>query len=185
MKIQPEETKMPDVIAHANITKIIFAQLQQDGDLYNEIMEVCRQEDIKTGVILNIVGGLRKARLSMPVQATGTDSQPGVMEFEGLMECSGVGTIGQTLDTYDAEGKSGIIYRAGEPNLHIHLTITVAGQTYMGHLIEGCVVRSLHKQSHFTIVLAKTEGALLNFRVSKETTQAYPKGLPIHDLQQV
>ena len=112
-------------------------------------------------------------------------SQPGVMDFDGMMECSGVGTIGQSLDTYDSEGKSGIVYRAGEPNLHIHLTVTLAGKTYMGHLIEGCIVRSLHKQSHFTIVLAKTEGALLNFRVSKETTATYPNGLPIHDLQQV
>ena len=176
---------MPDVIAHAKITDVIYAQLKQDGDLYNEIMEICRQEDIKTGLVLNIVGGLRKARLSMPVGATDTLAQPGVREFEGLMECSGVGTIGQTLETYDSEAKSGIIYRAGEPNLHIHLTICAGGETHMGHLLEGCIVRSLHKQSHFTIVLAKVEGALLNFRVSKETTPAYPNGLPIHDLQQV
>lgn len=174
---------MPDVIAHAKITDIIYAQLPQDGDLYNEIMEIACRENIKTGFVLNIVGGLRKARLSMPVQATNTESQPGIREFEGLMECIGVGTIGQTLETYDSEGGSGIIYRAGEPNLHIHLTITIAGQTYMGHLIEGCIVRSLHQKSHFTIVLAKTEGASLNFRVSKETTGAYPKGIPIHDLQ--
>lgn len=175
---------MVDVIAHAKTTDIIYAQLSQDGDLYNEIMEICRRENIKTGYVLNIVGGLKKARLSMPVQATDTNSQPGVMEFDGLMEAVGVGTIGQTLETYDSEGKSGIIYRKGEPNLHIHLTITVGGKTYMGHLIEGCIVRSLHKKSHFTIVIAKTEGALLNFTVSKETTAAYPKGLPIHDLQQ-
>jgi predicted DNA-binding protein with PD1-like motif len=176
---------MPDVLAHAKITDIIYAQLPKDGDLYNEIMEIARRENIKTGFVLNIVGGLRKARLSMPVQATSTESQPGVMEWEGLMECSGVGTIGQTVETYDSEGSSGIVYRAGEPNLHIHLTITHAGKTYMGHLIEGCLVRSLHAQSHFTIVLAKTEGAVLNFKVSKERTEAYPKGIPIHDLQQL
>lgn len=176
---------MPDVIAHAKIVDVVYAQLKQDGDLYNEIMEICRRENIQTGFVLNIVGGLNKARLSMPVAATDNASQPGIMEFDGLMECSGIGTIGQTLDTYDSEGGSGIIYRAGEPNLHIHLTITVAGKTYMGHLLEGCRVRSLHKQSHFTIVIAKTEGAALNFKVSKETTAAYPNGLPIHDLQQL
>ncbi len=37
-----------------------------DADLYLEIMEICRREDIRSGVVLNIVGGLRKARLSMP-----------------------------------------------------------------------------------------------------------------------
>jgi predicted DNA-binding protein with PD1-like motif len=174
---------MPDRIVKARVTDIIYAQLPPDGDLYNEIMEICRREDIKNGFVVNIVGGLRKARLSMPVQKTDTNSQPGIREFEGLMECSGIGTLGQTLETYDSEGGSGIIYRAGEPNLHIHLTITLAGETYMGHLLEGCLVRSLHAQSHFTIMLANTEGAMLNFRVSKERTAAYPLGIPIHDLQ--
>ena len=176
---------MVDVIAHARITDVIYAQLPQNGDLYNEIMEIARRENIKTGMILNIVGGLQKARLSMPVTTTSVESQPGIREFDGLMECSGVGTIGHNVDTYDSEGSSGIVYRAGEPNLHIHLTITLAGQTFMGHLIEGCIIRSLHKQSHFTIILAKTEGAQLDFKVSKETTAKYPKGIPIHDLRQV
>jgi len=176
---------MVDVIAHAKVTDVIYAQLSHDGDLYNEVMEIARRENIKTGYVLNIVGGLKKARLSMPVAATTNESQPGVLELEGMMECSGLGTIGQTVGTFDAAGKSGIVYRAGEPNLHIHLTVTHAGKTYMGHLIEGCLVRSLHQKSHFTIVLAKTEGALLNFTVSKETTPKYPNGIPIHDLQQV
>jgi predicted DNA-binding protein with PD1-like motif len=176
---------MVDVIAHAKVTDVIYAQLSHDGDLYKEIMEIARRENIKTGLVLNIVGGLKKARLSMPVQATANEAPPGVQEFEGLMECSGIGTIGQNIETYDSEGTSGILYNAGEPNLHIHLTITVAGKTYMGHLIEGCLIRSLHPKSHFTIVLAKTEGALLNFKVSREKTEKYPKGIPIHDLQQV
>jgi len=62
---------------------------------------------------------------------------------------------------------------------------TKAGKTYMGHLIKGCIVRSLHQKSHFTIVLARMEGVLLNFRVSRETTDRYPNGIPIHDLVQI
>jgi hypothetical protein len=46
-------------------------------------------------------------------------------------------------------------------------------------------VRSVHPKSHFTIVLARTEGAVLNVRLSKEKTAKYPKGIPIHDLQSV
>ena len=68
--------------------------------------------------------------------------------------------------------------------MHIHATITVAGETFMGHLIEGCIVRSLHKQSHFTITLAKTEGATLKFDVTKTVTAKYPTGIPIHELVQ-
>ena len=39
-------------------------------------------------------------------------------------------------------------------------------------------------EAGMTIVLARTEGALLNFRVSKETTEKYPFGIPLHDLVQ-
>jgi predicted DNA-binding protein with PD1-like motif len=175
---------MVDRIVKARMGEVIWAQLDRDGDLYEEIMEICRKEDIASGVVLNIVGGLRKARLSMPVSATDAEAPPGVIELEGMMECSGVGIIGRTVNTYDSEAVTGIIYRAGEPNLHIHLTVTHAGKTYMGHLIKGCIVRSLHPKSHFTIVLATTHGAQLNFAVSKERTAKYPNGIPIHDLLQ-
>ena len=89
----------------------------------------------------------------MPVRPTAADSPPGVREWkDAIMECSGVGIIGQTLETFDG-GDSGVVHRAGEPYLHIHVTITVGGGTFMGHLIEGCIVRSLTRQSHFTIAL--------------------------------
>ena len=173
---------MVAVVAKAKLSEVIWAQLDPDGDLYEEIMEICRREKIDSGVVLNIVGGLRKARLSMPVKETEADAPPGVLELDGMMECSGFGTIGRTIDTYDSEATSGIYYAAGTPNLHIHLTVTRAGKTYMGHLIKGCQVRSVHPKSHFTIVLARTEGAVLDVRLSKETTAKYPKGIPIHDL---
>ena len=176
---------MVAAIAKAKLSEVIWAQLDADGDLYDEIMEIARREKIECGVVLNIVGGLRKARLSMPVNETDPDAPPGVLELSGMMECSGFGTIGRTIDTYDSEAVSGIYYEAGTPNLHIHVTVTKAGKTYMGHLIKGCQIRSVHPKSHFTIVLARTEGAMLNVRVSKETTAKYPKGIPIHDLQSV
>jgi predicted DNA-binding protein with PD1-like motif len=168
--------------AHARITDIIVAQLDPDGDIYNEIMTIAKDHQIETGFVINIVGGLRKARLSMPLSKGDVEAQPGVLELEGLMECSGVGTLGMNRDTYDSEGSSGILYKEGEPNIHVHMTVTHEGKTYMGHLIEGCQVRSLHESSHFSIMIAKTEGAMLNFRVSKERTDAYPRGIPIHDL---
>ncbi len=168
--------------AHARITDIIVAQLDPDGDIYDEIMAIAKEHQIETGFVINIVGGLRKARLSLPLTKGAVEAQPGVIELEGLMECSGFGPLGMNRDTYDSEGASGIVYREGEPYIHVHLTVTHEGKTYMGHLIEGCQVRSLHENSHFTIMIAKTEGAMLNFRVSKERTGAYPQGIPIHDL---
>jgi len=176
---------MVHAIAHARVTDIIYAQLTQGADLYQEILEICRTQDIKTGYVLNIVGGLTKARLSTPVGKLDAVSPPGIREFEGTMEAAGIGILGQTIGTYDAEKVSGIINRAGEPYAHVHLTISGGGETHMGHLIDGCIVRSLHTQSHFTIAIAKTEGAQLNFNVSKETTPKYPKGIPIHELHQL
>jgi hypothetical protein len=58
----------------ARVTDIIYAQLSQDADLYNEIMEICRRENITTGCVLNVVGGLRKSRLSMPVKSDSNDA---------------------------------------------------------------------------------------------------------------
>jgi len=172
------------VVAKAQMGEVIWAQLDKDADLYDSILEICQKENIRSGVVLNIVGGIRKARLSMPLKADGIEAQPGILELEGMMEVQGIGTIGLTVDSYDTSTKSGIVYNAGEPNLHIHLTITHQGKSYMGHLLQGCIVRSVHPQSHFTIVMAKTHGALLNFRVSEETTSTYPDGIPVHDLIQ-
>jgi predicted DNA-binding protein with PD1-like motif len=92
-----------DVIAKARIGEVIWAQLDPDGDLYDEIMEICRREKIESGIVLNIVGGLRKARLSMPVNQTDVEAQPGVLELSGMMECSGFGTIGRTIPKTPAE----------------------------------------------------------------------------------
>src|SRR5690606_13597852 len=97
---------MASIIAKARMDEVIWAQLEPDADLYLEIMEICRRENITSGVVLNIVGGLRKARLSMPVNATDYEAPPGVLELTGMMECSGFGTIGRTIDTYDSEGTS-------------------------------------------------------------------------------
>lgn len=172
-------------IAHAHVTDIIYAQLSGGADLYQEILEICRREKIETGYILNIVGGLTRARLSTPVTKLDAFSPPGILELEGTMEAAGIGILGRTVGTYDAEKVSGIINRAGEPYAHVHLTVSGNGETHMGHLIDGCIVRSLHPLSHFTIVVAKTEGAQLDFNVSKETTEKYPNGIPIHELQQL
>jgi len=176
---------MVDVVARAKIVDVIYAQLSRDEDLHDAILEICRREKIETGVVLNIVGGLKKARLSMPIRETAADAPPGIREWSNaIMECCGFGIIGQTLETFDG-GESGVVHKAGEPYLHVHLCITVAGETFMGHLIEGCIVRSLDEKSHFTIVLAKTEGALLNCKLSHLRTEKYPMGVPVHELVQL
>jgi len=175
---------MPDTIAHARLGRVIYAQLSPGEDLYEAIKEVVRREKIKTGLVLSITGGLSKVRMSMPVKQESVESTPGLIELSGTAEASGHGLIGQTMDSW-ASPSSGIFNQAGEPYVHVHLTVTVAGKTYCGHLIEGCVVRSLVEKSHFTIALAEVEGAVLNFCVNRTTTAAYPSGIPYHELIEV
>lgn len=174
---------MIDHIVRAKPTEIIYAQLSQGADLYQSLLELVRKENIKTGLVIDITGGLSKVRLSLPVKETSVEATPGIIELSGTAEASGHGIIGQTLETYDSPS-SGITNNKGEPYVHVHLSIQQADRTLCGHLIDGCMIRSLHKKSHFTIAVMRTEGALINFRVSKETTTAYPKGIPYHELIQ-
>ncbi len=174
---------MIEKIVRAKISDIIYAQITPGADLYQSILEIIRKEHIKTGVVLDITGGLSKVRLSLPMKQDSVDATPGVIELAGTHEASGHGIIGQTLETYDSP-KSGITNIKGEPYVHVHITVQQAGKTHCGHLIDGCLIRSVYEKSHFTIILAKTEGALLNFRVSSTGTAAYPKGIPYHELLQ-
>ena len=63
--------------------------------------------------------------------------------------------------------------------------LSLAGKTLCGHLIDGCLIRSVHEKSHFTIAVMRTEEALINFRLTKEVTSAYPTGVPYHELIQM
>lgn len=176
------ESSHLDTVVSSRITDVYWVQLRQGADLYEAIHDTAVKYDIYTGLVLNVVGGLSRARLSTPGNPKVIEAQPGIVEFEGTMEASGVGFIGHNLDTFEST-QSGIVDRAGEPNIHVHLTVGQMGMTHMGHLIEGCIVRSLTAKSHFTIVMAKTEGAALEMRLSEETFANYPGGVPVHHLR--
>ena len=174
---------MIDHIVRAKPTEIIYAQLSPGADLYQSLLELVRRENIRTGLVIDITGGLSNVRLSLPVKETSVDAAPGMIELSGTAEASGHGIIGQTLETFISSG-SGIDNIKGEPYVHVHLSVQLAGKTLCGHLIDGCLIRSVHEKSHFTIAVMRTEGALINFRVTKEVTSAYPKGIPYHELVQ-
>lgn len=171
-------------IATGSIGRIIYAHLEPEEDLYQAILDIAETEKINAGLVLDITGGLSRVRLSMPIEAGPVESAPGVIELEGLTEAMGSGIIGRTIDSWSSE-KSGIENVAGQPYAHVHMSVTTAGQTHTGHLIHGCKVRSVHPNSHFTIVLAEVEGVNLEFRSSEETASDYPHGIPFHRLEQL
>jgi predicted DNA-binding protein with PD1-like motif len=174
-----------DTLLQARLGRIYFAQLSPGEDLYTAIKGIAVSENIHTGVILSITGALAKTKLSTPRKPEGISTPPGVIEFEGTAEATGTGYFGMTEETWESPASS-ISHIAGEPFLHVHLTVSVGGETHMGHLVEGCEVRSLHAKSHFALVLAETEGVDLRFRNAlDEATDAYPQGLPYYELKAV
>jgi predicted DNA-binding protein with PD1-like motif len=162
--------------------RIVFAQFEPDEDIYRGLVNLIEKEKLKTGIILTITGGLHKVRLSAPTKPEATSSSPGFIELEGSTEAQGNGYFGWTKETWFND-RSQIRHNAGEPFLHCHMTVSNAGKTYMGHLIDGCKVRSLHPRSHFVAVICEAEGVELSFRCSEETTEQYPHGLPYYELQ--
>jgi predicted DNA-binding protein with PD1-like motif len=168
-------------VVNARLGRIVFAQFEPDEDVYRGIVNLIVREKLKTGIILTITGGLHKVRLSVPTKKEATENSPGFMELEGTTEAQGNGYFGWTKETWFNE-RSQIRHNAGEPFLQCHMTVSNGGKTYMGHLIDGCKVRSLHPRSHFVAILGEAEGVELSFRASEETTEQYPHGIPYYDL---
>lgn len=166
------------------IHSVIYAMLEPGEDIYRAILQICRDHGVETGLVLNIVGGLTQARLNLPVAAAGVEVPPGKREWKaGVIECAGIGIIGRMVGTFDMEKTAGVIHRDGEPYIHVHMTIKTPEETVMGHLIEGCIVRSVHPSSHFTIAIAKVEGIDFTCQASEEKSEHYPSGFPIHALK--
>ena len=151
---------MPTTMS-GTFTEIIFARFDVGEDLRLGLMNVIKDKDIKSGVVLSITGALENARLHR-FRAVGEPSiTTETVEMGGPLEVSGHGIIGQ-MDApgfgktpFGAEGE----FVHQEPYLHVHLTATSAQQTLCGHLMNGAIVRSLHPTSHFTVVIGRIAGA--------------------------
>ncbi|MGV6871317.1 PCC domain-containing protein [Pseudochelatococcus sp. B33] len=167
------------------IDSVVYVRLGPQADLYKELKRACVENDIKTGVVMTITGGLERARLQLLTTGKVKTGTPEIVEFEGPFEASGHGLIGRM-----AQGDSGGIFageEAGSPYIHVHLTVTVGSgdqtRTVCGHLMEGCTVRSNHPISHFTVVLAKVGGMHLNLVADKSHSRpGYKDGLRYHTL---
>ncbi len=168
-------------VVNAKMGRIVFAQFGPDEDVYRGLVDLIVREKLKTGIILTVTGGLNKVRLSMPRRPDAPAASPGFIELEGGTEAQGNGYFGWTKETWFND-LSQIRHNAGEPFLHCHMTVSNGGQTYMGHLIDGCKVRSLLPQSHFIAIVCEAEGVELTFHCSEETNEQYPNGMPYYKL---
>ena len=129
------------------LSDIIYLRMDKDQDLYEGIKQAAKDYDIKSGIVIDITGGLSKCRFQK-FASTGDHAKMEIIEVEGPMESSGHGYIGVTEGT-------------GEPYVHVHITGTTADTTICGHLVPGTLVRSHTDVTHFTIIIGKVEGVSL------------------------
>ncbi|MGF7117090.1 PPC domain-containing DNA-binding protein [Methanobacterium oryzae] len=96
---------------------MIISRLKPQKDLKNGIINISKQEKIKSGIIICIVGSLNSATLRM---ANGK-----IKSFKGPFEIvSAEGTI-------------------SEYGVHVHISISDAeGHVFGGHLSEGCIINT-------------------------------------------
>ncbi len=93
-------------------------RLLPNTDLKNQIVNLCAEKNISSGIILSSVGSLKSAHLRLSDKKTGS-------VFQGPFE---ILSLNGTL------AKNGI---------HLHICISdSSGQTIGGHLLEGCLIHT-------------------------------------------
>ncbi|MGY4183088.1 putative DNA-binding protein with PD1-like motif [Bradyrhizobium sp. USDA 4518] len=160
------------------IEEVIYAQLARGEDLLRALWDICKQNNVKTGILLDATGALDQVRVHKlsPGAIYGID----FAEIPGPLEVSAHGVIGMgwipdksvppppgiSRSSYDT-GFGGAGFEGHEtPYFHVHITATSASQTICGHLLEGSHVGrddkgELHARSHFTVAIAKVSGVIL------------------------
>ncbi|QQN65439.1 DNA-binding protein [Bradyrhizobium diazoefficiens] len=153
------------------IEEVIYAQLERGEDLLRGIWDVCTQNDVKTGILLDATGCLNEVRVHKisedPTAFAGVDFP----EIPGYLEVSAHGIIGMgwvpdksvtpppglIRSSHDTGfGAAGFVGHE-TPYCHIHITASSSSQTICGHLLEGSTVCS----QYFEVVIAKVSGVIL------------------------
>ena len=137
------------------IEEVIYARLERGEDLLRALWDICKQNDVKTGVLLDATGSMEKVR----VQRFPHEPRPGntgidYVEIPGHLEVSAHGIIGMGWVPDKSvtpppelmrEGDTGFGSMAGfegheTPYFHVHITVSSASQTVCGHLLEGSLL---------------------------------------------
>ena len=119
-----EEIRVSPYEGHAG--RLIQARIQRDTDLLSGIIEICRQQKVKTGIILNCIGSLRKAEISWAVPANtkrGSSRTPPVPIPGPIEFISGQGMVCALQE---------------RPAIHFHGTLADQwGRAWAGHFFIG------------------------------------------------
>lgn len=177
---------MERLVKSGKIEEIIYARLLPGEDILLALYEICREHNIKTGVILDGSGaGVDFTYQHFPINPKFVPTNVTIGTMEGKCEMSLQGTIGTTvceltegsdpedvvagmfptIDGYlgsnsDKWHMIGSMGGPGTPYIHAHCVATNKDYTVCGHLMPGTRVASgdPNKPSHFTVVIAKVSG---------------------------
>jgi predicted DNA-binding protein with PD1-like motif len=156
----PGEIMLSEFVGRMGRT--VVTRLEKNEDLLKAIRNVVSRHDIRAGVVHSITGSLVHAVLQKFVEG---QKIIGLIELDGQMEISGHGIVGKIVSPETGKRPFGVgRYVDGEPYVHVHITVQTPTQTVCGHLMEGCLVRSVHEISHFTIMVSEIEGVELRMR---------------------
>lgn len=171
------------------IEEVIYARLEPGEDLLRALWDICKEKDVKTGLLLDATGAMDKVFLQRwPKEPPAPDenSQPDIdfVEIPGPLEATAQGILGlgwipdesvprpEILSKSKSAGQTGFgpfgFEGHGTPYFHIHMTVTNGSETVCGHLMEGSPIHGNFDfgagsiPSHFTVVIARVSGVILN-----------------------
>ena len=149
--------------------RVVMTRLDPGADLMAAVKDVCRRQEIRAGVVLSITGSLEEAVVQKFAPGRHTVHS---VRVPGPIEVSGHGILGRIHAPEQGDKPfsfSGYVH--GDVYAHVHHTMTSATETICGHAMPGCLVRSHHPVSHFTIMVAEIEGVGLDLAYDAEVNR--------------
>jgi predicted DNA-binding protein with PD1-like motif len=132
--------------------RAVITRLKPGADLMQSIKDICARNEIRAGVVLSITGSLEQAVVQKFAPGQHTVE---AVTVPGPIEVSGHGILGRIDAPEQDKPFSFSKYVHGDVYAHVHLTMTSATETICGHAMPGCLIRSHHPISHFSIVIAE------------------------------
>jgi predicted DNA-binding protein with PD1-like motif len=170
------------------IAEVIYARLEPGEDLLLALWDICKENDVQTGLLLDATGAMDKVLVqrwpSVDSTTQKAHSQPDIdfVEIPGPAEITAQGIIGLGAIPDQSVPRPEILAKSvgqtgfgpfgfegdGTPYIHVHITVTNGSETVCGHLMEGSPIHGAMDwgaggaPSHFTVVIGKVTGVVLN-----------------------
>ncbi|MGY2843529.1 putative DNA-binding protein with PD1-like motif [Bradyrhizobium sp. USDA 4509] len=183
-------------VLKGKIEEVIYAEILPGEDFLQAVWDICKENDIKTGLLLEATGYLMNLRIHRYPHERRPGTGFGGVDFTDItgsqgFEITATGIIGlgwvpdksvtpgPVLTRLGGHSGFGAIGFEGHetPYANINVVGTNAAETVCGHLMEGCPSYSPAEDhpewdpdvpTHFTIVIAKVSGPLLRATLDRK-----------------